>query len=52
VTTLAGTAALGFQDGDGSIAAFRFAVGLAIDANGIMYVADDVNARIRKIAHK
>ncbi|HEV2481951.1 MAG TPA: hypothetical protein VGS79_19935 [Puia sp.] len=52
VTTLAGTAAIGLQDGDGNVAAFRFAVGLTIDASGAMYVADDANARIRKIVHK
>jgi hypothetical protein len=52
VTTIAGGAANGFKDGDGNIAAFTWAIGLTIDANGAIYVADDVNQKIRKIVHK
>jgi len=52
VTTLAGTVITGYQDGDANTAAFHYVYGLAIDANGIIYVADVDNACIRKIAHK
>jgi serine/threonine protein kinase, bacterial len=50
VSTIAGTTTPGYRDGDGSIARFNIATGLAIDAQDNIYVADFINNRIRKIS--
>jgi sugar lactone lactonase YvrE len=50
VSTLAGTGAPGFHDGNPAIAQFDHPRGIAIDANGTIYVADSVNHRIRKVS--
>ncbi|MCH6198943.1 YDG domain-containing protein [Aquiflexum sp. LQ15W] len=50
VSTLAGSSARGgAQDGQGTAAQFRRPVGVALDASGNVYVADQNNHRIRKI---
>ncbi|BDD12615.1 hypothetical protein FUAX_50470 (plasmid) [Fulvitalea axinellae] len=52
VSTLAGTGALDFQDGDGATAKFSFPTGVAVDASGNVYVADRGNNRVRKVAQE
>jgi sugar lactone lactonase YvrE len=49
VTTLAGKAAKGANDGRGKAASFSHPDGLAVDAGGNVYVADVGNNKIRKI---
>ena len=50
VTTLAGNGIRGELDGIGRAAGFNGPVGIAVDAAGIVYVADTYNDRIRRIA--
>jgi sugar lactone lactonase YvrE len=47
VTTLAGSGSYSYADGMGTAASFRYPYGIALDANGIVYVADYGNHRIR-----
>jgi len=49
VSTLAGNHSSGYADGTGTAASFRSATGLAIDAQGNLYVADPGNSSIRKV---
>jgi sugar lactone lactonase YvrE len=49
VTTIAGNGAIGSADGKGTAASFSFPQGIAVDANGIIYVSDTGNDLIRKI---
>jgi sugar lactone lactonase YvrE len=49
VSTIAGDGTAGFADGNGNMAKFNYAFGVATDALGNIYVADGVNNRIRKI---
>jgi sugar lactone lactonase YvrE len=50
VTTLAGSGTAGYLDGIGTIAQFRVPTGICTDRDGSVYVADNFNNRIRKIA--
>ncbi|MGI4738514.1 MAG: NHL repeat-containing protein [Janthinobacterium lividum] len=49
VSTLAGAATYGLQDGPAATARFWQPRGLALDQQGVLYVADCQNNRIRKI---
>ena len=49
VTTIAGTGNYGTSNGSGSSATFGNPTGIAVDANGILYVADHLTHIIRKI---
>ncbi|MDR6457102.1 sugar lactone lactonase YvrE [Chryseobacterium vietnamense] len=49
VSTFAGNGTAGFADGDNATAQFKNPAGIAIDKEGIIYVADQNNNRIRRI---
>lgn len=49
MTTLAGNGVAGFADGQGATVMFSAPVGIALDASGSIYVAEQGNDRIRKI---
>jgi serine/threonine protein kinase, bacterial len=49
VTTLAGSTTTGSADGNGTDASFSYPIGLAVDSNCNVYVADTGNNMIRKI---
>ena len=51
VTTVAGSGEPGFQDGPLSMARFRAPLDIAINNEGILFVADALNHRIRAIAN-
>lgn len=50
VSTFAGTGVSGFANGTGTAASFAFPMGVAFDGSGNLYVADNGNHAIRKIA--
>jgi sugar lactone lactonase YvrE len=50
VITFAGTGSTGFTNGTGISASFDDPTGVAVDASGNVYVADQTNASIRKIS--
>lgn len=49
VSTIAGTGTAGSTDGDGKTATFNNPRAIAIDSSGNLYIADDLNHKIRKI---
>ncbi len=49
VTTLVGRAGCGFRDGSASQAQLNWPIGISPAANGLVYVVDDLNQRIRVI---
>jgi RHS repeat-associated protein len=50
VSTVAGNGTYGFADGPAATAEFKHPQGVAVDAGGVLFVADTANHRIRKIA--
>jgi len=50
VSTLAGNGTYGFADGPAATAEFKYPQGVAVDAIGVVFVADTANHRIRRIA--
>ncbi len=50
VTTIAGNGQPGLVDGIGTAASFRNPWGIAVDATGNLFIADNVNNAIRKIS--
>jgi sugar lactone lactonase YvrE len=50
VTTFAGSSVAGYADGQGIAARFNCLYGIAVDSDGMVYVADTKNHRIRKIS--
>ena len=50
VSTLAGNGMAGSADGQGAAAQFNGPVGIAVSGDGVVYVADTYNDRIRRIA--
>jgi DNA-binding beta-propeller fold protein YncE len=49
VTTIAGSGAVGFKDGAAREAEFNAPVGVAVDAQGSVFVADTYNDRVRRV---
>ena len=52
VRTLAGNGTAGHKDGSGSAAHFCYPVGIAVDADGTIFVTDRANHRVRKVTSK
>ena len=52
VSTFAGSSQAGYKDGIGQTARFNRPQGIAIDKNGVIYVTDSYNHRIRKIVQE
>jgi sugar lactone lactonase YvrE len=50
VTTIAGTGSAGSANGAGTAASFNGPAGIAVDADGNLYIGDSANNLIRKIA--
>ena len=50
--TLAGNGTPGYKDGSGNGAQFYYPVGVAVDADGTLFVTDRANHRVRKVTSK
>jgi len=50
VTTIAGTGSPGATDGPGGTASFNYPTSIAVDGAGVIFVADYLNHKIRKIS--
>ena len=49
--TLAGSGKIGYDDGDAENATFYYPMGVAIDADGVIYVSDTYNHCIRRLTY-
>jgi hypothetical protein len=52
VSTIAGNGIQGYLDGDSTQTEFKNPFGITVDKNGIVYVADELNNRIRKLVYQ
>jgi hypothetical protein len=52
VTTIAGKGTMGYLDGDGKNALFKYPFGITVDNTGVIYVMDNGNNRVRKLEYK
>jgi hypothetical protein len=52
VTTIAGKGSMGYLDGDGSKALFKYPTGITVDNKGVVFVMDSGNNRVRKLEYK
>jgi sugar lactone lactonase YvrE len=52
VKTIAGRGIPGYADGDDTKALFNTLFGIAVDNNGVVYVVDNGNSRVRKLEYK
>ena len=50
VSTLAGFGTATWVDGMGTVASFNSPIGVSVDSNGAVYVADAINHRIRMVS--
>jgi hypothetical protein len=52
VTTIAGKGVMGYSDGDSTKALFKYPFGITVDNNGVVFVMDNGNNRVRKLEYK
>jgi|SRR5580658_5699557 hypothetical protein len=52
VSTIAGNGTAGYLDGDSTATKFNNPFGITVDKNGIVYVTDELNNRIRKLVYQ
>jgi hypothetical protein len=52
VTTIAGTGSMGYKDGDAAQALFKFPFGITVDKDGVIFIMDNGNNRVRKLEFK
>lgn len=52
VTTVAGTGSMGYKDGEGLTAIFKFPSGITVDNNGVVFIMDRGNNRVRRLEYK
>jgi streptogramin lyase len=52
VTTIAGTGSMGYRDGDAAEALFKYPFGITVDKNGVVFIMDNGNNRVRKLEFK
>jgi hypothetical protein len=52
VTTIAGTGTSGYSNVVGTQAIFKFPYGIMVDNNGVIFVMDSGNNRVRRLEYK